>query len=212
MQFRNERMRTSRNNINNLHSIAQFVLFVSSYAPLFILIIVRQVSENAKFIYWGGFNWANWLVFSAKFGLSSLLFIVTFLSLIGYRLSIKNIEADAKNGHPVIVTDVKNKSSEAIGYIATYLIPFLFQSFDGWYEPISVLFLMVIIYRIYINSSLILVNPLLSFRFGIYEIEFDENGRSRNGFIISRDKYLKEDSSIKLYEIGHKLYFAINNN
>lgn len=205
-------MRTSRNSINNLHGIAQFVLFVSSYAPLFILIVVRQISENAKFLYWGGLQWQSWLIFFAKFGLSSLLSITTFLSLIGYQLSIKNIEADAKNGHPVLIKDVKNKSSEAIGYIATYLIPFLFQSFDGWYEPISVLFLMIIIYRIYINSSLLLVNPLLSISFGIYEIEFDDNGRSRNGFIISRDKYLKEDSSIKLYEIGHKLYFAINNN
>ena len=111
---------------------------------------------------------------------------------------------------PVIVKNVKNKNSEAIGYIATYLIPFLFQSFDGWYECFSVLFLLFIIYRIYINSSLLLINPLLSIKFAIYEIEYMQNSKLKTGLIISKEKSLQDDSEIKLYEIGHKLFFSIN--
>ena len=74
------------------------------------------------------------------------------------------------------------------------------------------LFLMAIIYRIYINSSLLLINPLLSFKFAIYEIEYVENEKNKNGLIISRNKYLQDDADIKIYEIGHKLYFATDNN
>ena len=205
-------MTAKKNDINHLHGLAQFVLFVSSYLPLFILIIVRQVSENIEFLNYAGFSLLFLKVFALKFGLSSILIFISIVGLFGYWQTLGNIEEVAKNGNPITVKDVKNKNSEAIGYIATYIIPFLFQSFSGWYECLSVLFLMAIIYRIYINSSLLLINPLLSFKFAIYEIEYVENEKNKNGLIISRNKYLQDDAEIKIYEIGHKLYFSTDNN
>jgi NADH:ubiquinone oxidoreductase subunit 6 (subunit J) len=205
-------MNQNKNEANNLHGMAQFVLFVSSYLPLFILIIVRQVSENSEYLHWTGISLIGIKLFIFKFGLSSILFLTSVIGLFGYWKTLGNIEEVAKNGNPITVKDVKNKNSEAIGYIATYIIPFLFQSFNGWFECLSVLFLMAIIYRIYINSSLLLINPLLSFKFAIYEIEYTENKKNKNGLIISRNKYLQDDANIKIYEIGHKLYFATNNN
>lgn len=205
-------MSKNKNSINNLHVLAQFTLFVSSYLPLFFLIMLRQLSENWEFFHWAGFTLNGFYTLIIKFGLSSVLLIVSIIGGFGYIQTLRNIEEVAKNGFPVKVKDVKNKNSESIGYIATYIIPFLFQSFSSWFECFSVLFLMAIIYRIYINSSLLLINPLLSFQFAIYEIEYEENKKTKNGIIISRNKYLDDDSSIKLYEIGHKLYFATNNN
>jgi hypothetical protein len=205
-------MSSNKNDINNLHGLAQFVLFVSSYLPLFILITVRQVSENTEFLNYAGFSLLSLKLFILKFGLSLILIFVSIIGLFGYLQTLGNLEEVAKNGNPITIKDVKNKNSEAIGYIATYIIPFLFQSFNGWYECLSVLFLMAIIYRIYINSSLLLINPLLSFKFSIYEIEYLENKKNKNGLIISRNKYLQDDANIKIYEIGHKLYFATDNN
>lgn len=205
-------MGRKKNEINGLHGIAQFSLFVFSYFPLFVLIVVRQLSENFDYLKWGGLTLLGLETFATKFGLSFVLAIVSIFGLFGYWQTLGNIEEVSKNGSPVTVKDVKNKNSEAIGYIATYIIPFLFQGFNGWYECMAVLFLMVIIYRIYINSSLLLINPLLSFRFAIYEIEYVENGKNKNGLIITRNKYLEDDAEIKIYEIGHKLYFATDNN
>ena len=204
-------MNTRRNKINHLHGMAQFALFISSYLPLFVLIIARQVSENSEYLNWGGFSFVSLKLFLSKFGLSLILFIASLIGWLGFKLTLGNLDEVAKNGFPVKVTDVKNKNSESIGYIATYIIPFLFQSFDGWFECLSVIFLLVIIYRIYINSSLLLINPLLSFRYAIYEIEYTVNEKTKNGLIISREKYLLDDSSIKIYEIGHKLFYAIPN-
>lgn len=200
-----------KNNINYLHNIAQFALFITSYFPLFALIIIRQVSENSDFLNFGGIERTTINLFFSKFGLSVILSVVSIIGLFGYWKTLGNIEEVAENGRPVKIRDVKNKNSEAIGYIATYIIPFLFQSFSGWYECLSVLFLLGIIYRIYINSSLLLINPILSFRFSIYEIEYKDGNKEKNGLIISRDKYLQDEADIKIYEIGHKLYFAINN-
>lgn len=200
-----------KNNINNLHSIAQFALFVTSYFPLFALIIIRQVSENSEFLNYGDFNWTSIKVFLSKFGLSAILSVVSVIGFWGYWNTLGNIEEVAENGRPVKIKDVKNKNSEAIGYIATYIIPFLFQDFSDWYECVSIIFLLGIIYRIYINSSLLLINPILSFRFSIYEIEYKDGEKEKNGLVISRDKYLQDEADVKIYEIGHKLYFAINN-
>ena len=202
---------TNRRRVNSLHRVAQFALFVSSYFPLFLLIIVRQISENYEYLTWGGLSWEGVKIFAAKFLLSAALGLLSTIGLLGCYFTLKNIEADAPNGYPVTVKDVKNKNSEAIGYVATYLIPFLFQGFEGWYECFSVLFLLFIIYRIYINSSLLLINPILSFYYAIYEVEYSENDKSRNGLIITKNKYLQDDESIKIYEIGPKLYFAIDN-
>jgi hypothetical protein len=201
----------SKSSNNSLHGIAQFALFVTSYFPLFFLIILRQVIENADYLVFSGFTITAVKVFLAKFGLSAILTIISILGLFGYLQTLGNIEEVSKNGHPVTIKDVKNKNSEAIGYIATYIIPFLFQSLNGWYECISVLFLLAIIYRIYINSSLLLINPILSFKFSIYEIEYLDGTKEKNGLIISRNKYLQDDEDIKIYEIGHKLFFATNN-
>lgn len=199
------------NNINRLHGLAQFSLFVTSYLPLFILIGIRQISENSNYLHWAGLTFEGATNFASRFGLSSILLITSILGLLGFIKTLGNIEEVAENGFPVTVKEVTNKNSEAIGYIATYIIPFLFQSFTGWYECFSVLFLLVVIYRIYINSSLLLINPLLSFKYAIYEVEFTDKDKSKKGLIITKDKYLLDEAKLKLYEIGHKLYFAINN-
>lgn len=203
---------TKKNNINNLHGIAQFMLFITSYSPLFALIIIRQVFENFNFLnYSDKLDWVSLNCFVSNFGLSVILIVVLVIGFFGYWMTIRNIEAVAENGRPVKIKNVKNRNSEAIGYIATYIIPFLFQSFKGWYECVSVLFLLGVIYSIYINSSLLLINPILSFQFSIYEIEYTDEDKEKNGLIITRDRYLLDDADVKIYEIGYKLYFAINN-
>lgn len=146
----------------------------------------------------------------SKFGLSAVLILITIVGLFGYYHTMRNIGDIAKNGTPVRVLDVKNKNSDSIGYIATYIIPFLFEDFAGWYECFAITFLLFIIYRIYINSSLILINPLLSFSYGLYDIEYLYNNKHYNALIITKNKNLLEDTNIKIYEIGQKMYFAIN--
>jgi hypothetical protein len=199
-------------NINNLKGMAQFVLFATSYIPLFILIACKQISENFEFLSWGGcsFN-ATWLCFQ-KFGLSILVIGFSIFGYWGYKQTFKNLGKVATNGDNVTITNVDNKNSESIGYIATYIVPFLFQSFDGWYENFAFIFLMVIIYRIYINSNLILINPVLSFEYSIFQIEYkQQDGKINNGLAISNNKYLLEGSIIKIYQIGFKLYYIKNN-
>jgi hypothetical protein len=199
-----------QSNTSRLHGVAQFVLFVTSYIPLFTLICLKQLYENGEYLSWAGFNDAALATFVQKFGLTSLLLIFSAIGIIGCKLLFKNLEKDSKNGDNVTVVDVSNRNNESIGYIATYIVPFLFQSFNGWYEITALLFLMAIIYRIYINSNLLIINPLLSFKYSIFELEYETTGKKkRKGLIITKEKYLDEGTIVKIYPIGHKLFYAI---
>ncbi|MDR0505464.1 MAG: hypothetical protein LBH32_01415 [Dysgonamonadaceae bacterium] len=195
--------------VNNLKGMAQFVLFTTSYIPLFILIACKQISENFDFLSWGGLNFDAFFLCIQKFGLTIIAIIFSIFGFWGYKQTFKNLERVATNGDNVTVTYVDNKNSESIGYIATYIVPFLFQSFNGWYETFALIFLMIIIYRIYINSNLILINPVLSFKYSIFQIEYtQQDGKSKNALVISKNKYLSEDSVVKIYEIGFKLFYV----
>ena len=193
----------------NLYGVAKIVLFVTSYLPLFVLIIFKQLYDNRQFLHWGGISKASVEIFFVKFGITLLLTVISILGLLGCKVLFSNLRNDVKNGDNVTITNISNRNSEPIGYIATYIIPFMFQGFNTVYELFATLFLFVIIYRIYINSNMLLINPILSFKYSIFEIEYEEqSGKRRNGLIIIRNTDIEEDYIIKIYPIGFKLFFA----
>ena len=193
---------------NNLERRAQFALFVTSYLPLFILIIFKQIYTNFSFLNYGDVDLDSVNLFIEKFGLSIILSFVSIYGYYGAMKTLNNIHKSSENGFPVKITDIKNKNSESIGYIATYIIPFAFQNFDNWLELISVCFIIYIIYRVYINSSLLLINPVLNLKYSIFEFEFEENKKLKNGILISKNNELQEDDLVKLYSIGNKMYYS----
>lgn len=195
--------------MNNLYGIALFVLFVTSYIPLFILIAVKQVYENYEFLQWGDFSKEAIKMFLAKYGIASFLIIISLFGLIGCKILFLNLQKNVANGENVTIIKMSNRNSESIGYIATYIIPFMFQGFNTSYEIFAIFFLLFIVYRIYINSNLLLINPVLNFKYSIFEIEYEEqNKKRREGLIITRNTNFEEDSNIKIYPIGFKLFYA----
>jgi hypothetical protein len=188
----------------------QFALFTTSYFPLFFLIILKQLFANSEKLKFGGFNYEAIILFIKHFGLSSILSIISIVGFIGLYFGLQNLNDRAENGFNVSIEDVKNKNSESISYIGTYIIPFLFQNYDGWYDLIAIMFLLFVIYKIYVNSSLLLINPLLNTKYFIFDVDFkDQEGKLKNCMILTKLKALEEEEKIKIYKIGHKLFYGI---
>lgn len=191
-----------------------FSLFATSYTPLFLLIIFKQLSKNYEGLHWGGISSHALLVFAKSFGLSSILIVLATIGWIGVKVFLRNVKKAniPERIREVQVKNVKNKNSDAISYIGTYIIPFLFQDYSGFYEITSFFTLMVVVYVIYVNSTLILINPVLSFKYSLYEVEYSNNLRSnsqyKNGLIIIKYRYLEDDDWILIKDIGHKLFYA----
>lgn len=202
---------------NMLHSGVRFALFATSYSPLFLLMILKIFFTHASYLKWGGFSQETILNYLKYFGLSTVLIGFMIIGSFGLLLFLTKIQRSADvNGFPVVIKDVKNKNSEAISYIGTYIIPFLFQNYSEPYEIISISILLVVVYFIYINSTLILINPVLNLWYSLYEVEFVNqpqpvnNNKNKNGLIITRDRFLEEEDHMMFRRIGHKLYFGLS--
>ncbi|MFI3297562.1 MAG: hypothetical protein R3Y59_08045 [bacterium] len=196
---------------NEFNGVAKFMLFLSSYAPLFFLIGFKQIYTNRLFLHWGGFSWDSVSIWFENFALATVLIIVALVGIFGVILIFRKLSKDSVNGNNVTVVSVGNKNSESIGYIATYIVPFLFENFNSMYELIALSILLLIIYNIYVNSSLLLVNPILNFNYSIYEITYKLGDKERTGLLISKKCHMiYEEDKIKIYEIGYKLYYKNN--
>lgn len=193
---------------NYLRTVPKLILFLTSYSPLFVCIIVRQLYYNRSFLHFAGFNKTGILCLLQKFGLSIFLGFLLALVILGTIIFIRKLRSISKNGNNVTVKSISNKNAESIGYIATYIIPFLFQSFDELGDIIPLLILLIIIYRIYVTSSLLLVNPVLNCRYSLFEMEYEEKGDIKQGLMISPFRDIYESDNIKIFNIGYKLFYV----
>ena len=201
----------ARNN-NGLRHGALFSLYVTSYIPLFLIVIMKQVRENWKFLHWGGMTGDGFCCFLSKFGMSSLLGILSIVGVLGMCVLIHNLKANLHNGKVVTMVKISNRNSEAIGYIATYIVPFMASDFSSLFECGIFVIVMVLIYAIYTNSNMILINPLLNIWFSLLEVEYkivgDKTDAVHDALIITDTKDFKENVNYNIYQIGFKLFYG----
>lgn len=162
--------------------LAQAVLFASSYVPLFLIFALLD-------------SWGR--------GIPSVAAVVlAFVSLIG--LAFFFGEARRLATGTVRITRARHRDGDAIGYVVTYLVPFV-----GFQNPaprlqIALLLLIVVIGALYLRSHLFYVNPLLSLAgYRLYEGE-TESGRSF--ILISRRRYIPPDSDISVASLSDYVF------
>lgn len=203
-------MKASNN--NRLRRGALFSLFITSYIPLFAIVIVKQLKDGWDYLHWGGWNCKAIECFFSHFGMSVFLSILCLVGIFGVIVLFNNLKRNLSNGITATVTKISNRNSEAIGYIATYIVPFLASDFSTWFECGIFMVVMTLIYAIYTNSNMILINPLLSIRYSLLEIEYKMVGNpsdeTHDALIITGTKDFKENVNYKMYSIGFKLYYG----
>lgn len=194
--------------INSMIGMATLVLFLSSYVPLFVIIIVRQSLSNYEYLNWGGLDMDAFICMMKYFGMSIFCLILILFGLIGTTLTLNHIEEKMENGNNVRITEISSMNDEPLAYVATYIIPIMFEDYSNITDCITIVGIFYVVYRLYIRSKLILVNPLLSLKYSIYNIRFIDGEISRQGILISKDCCIKEDDFAKIYNVGYQLYFG----
>lgn len=199
---------------NNPHMLKRpslFALFSLSYLPLFILLTIKIALSNKGFFHFGGFSEKAIFLFLEKFGFIIMLCVLGLYGIIGTAVTMKNILKKRTNAFPVKVESIKPKNEEAISYLGSYVIPLLIKGETGFFEYATFIILFVIYYKLYSSSSLILINPILNFKYGLYEIEYTHttgDNKIKTAKIISSQQWLDEGEELQIVKLGHKLYFA----
>ncbi|MFJ5791027.1 hypothetical protein ACIP9G_13200 [Lysinibacillus sp. NPDC093197] len=204
----------------------QITLFLSSYIPLFIIIIIQNIFslfENLKVKF--DFQITNptlifqnlkiiHLYFEFYLILILSLLIITLLILVKRLIS----SLDDNDVSSVTVQEIINiNHSTVTNYFAVYIFPFITLDLTSLLGVIQFVFLGSIIGYIYIKNDLIYVNPVLNilFKLNIYEIEFsysDSNVEvNQTGILLSkRDKQnLAIGNQIDIIVKNPDLYFNI---
>ena len=194
--------------INKLAGLAPFVLFLTSYMPLFILIIVRQLLSNWDYLSWGGFNMDAIACMIKHFGMSIICCVISIFGFIGTHFVFINLEQKIHNVYTYKITESSNMNDEPLAYIATYIIPIIFEDYSNPIDCITIISIFYIIYKLYIRSKLILVNPILSLKYSIYNIKYLDGNIERQGILISKDYDLLENEQAKMYNIGYQLFYG----
>lgn len=193
---------------NHLIGLAPLVLFLSSYLPLFILIIVRQVYANYNYLSWGGINVDALCCMVKHFGMSLFCSVLSAFGVIGTIFVFMNLRRRVENGHTYRIIEVSSMNDEPLAYIATYIIPIMFEDYSSLIDCVTIVCIFFVIYRLYIRSKLILVNPILSLNYSIYSVRYMDGNIQRQGVLISHNNDILENDQAKMYNVGHQLFYG----
>ncbi len=196
---------------NKLHLGARISLFIVSYLPLFFIMCFVQLYTYKNYLNWAGITLESVMTFLEYFGAVTILVLLSLFGLVGLKIFLKNIKRRCQtSGRTVKILDIENKNNESISYLFTYLIPFVFQDLSKLSNVIPIAILLMVTALIYINSSMILINPTISIKYTLYQISYldIESNKKRTGMILTKSKYLEEDDLLDIEDVGPKLFYA----
>lgn len=196
---------------NKLHLGARISLFIVSYLPLFFIMCFVQLYTYKNYLNWAGITLESVMTFLEYFGAVTILVSLSLFGLVGLKIFLKNIKRRCQtSGRTVKILDIENKNNESISYLFTYLIPFVFQDLSKLSNVIPIAILLMVTALIYINSSMILINPTISIKYTLYQISYldIETNKKRTGMILTKSKYLEEDDLLDIEDVGPKLFYA----
>lgn len=154
------------------------LLFLSSYAPLFLIIAMRGWSDSR---YLGG-------------GLA----VVAIFSVVVLFIFIRN--ARKLTADKITVDSIISRDGDAMSYIVTYLLPFLAVKLSDVTDAASLGIVLFVIAVLYVNSNMIYTNPVLNIAgYHIFEIQ-DAEGKTVA--LICKRAYVRTGSEIDVISIG----------
>lgn len=131
---------------------ARILLFIGSYVPLGFIILVLYIGQDNAV---------------------ALLALAACLVGIGGTGWILRSARTSVNAISRTVEDVREPGDGIMGYVATYLVPFVGFPLGPIREDLAFLILLFVLAYLYVTTDMLHVNPLLRvFGYHVYEVTF----------------------------------------
>lgn len=152
--------------------ISSTIIFISAYAPLALVIAIKDFNLSAKYY------------FENPMAIFIIL-AIALLSVVFLFFVMKQFE----RGSEIKIISVENRSSELVNYTIPYMISFFGFDVHQYGDIIAFILFMVLLCLLTIKTQSIFVNPFLAFfGYGHYNVKYDENGKEKDSIILSRYK------------------------
>jgi hypothetical protein len=168
-------------------------IFVSSYSPLAVILLIKD------------FNLTNRWFDHPR---SCLIVIVVAIGSVIVLLVVLKLMMDG--GFSVSVKRISNRSNELVNYTIPYMISFFAFNLGSWQDLASFGWFMALMCFLTIRTQSLFINPVLALmRFGLYDIEYEENGVKKEGIFLSRRELNIEDQC-QIKRVSYFLYLVTN--
>jgi hypothetical protein len=179
----------------------KILLFLSSYTPLFLILLLKVTSQlvdnyqEAEQIVIKSFLLANWV--------SILVLVILFLIIVFPNIILGLILKDTKrtnNPKQVKVKSVNKMNHIYMEYLISYIIPFLAFDFSDFFDMSALMLLIVTIGIIYINSDLLYININFNIRgYNLYNIiDVDD----KEYMLLSKKRHINKNILLHLRDIS----------
>ena len=179
----------------------KILMFLSSYTPLFLILLLKalsQITENIQ-----PFNWVEILEYVTSNIINDIVIIMIILVIIVPNIILEFILRDTKhttNPKDLEVTSVKKMNHIYMEYLIAYIIPFLSFNFSNFFDMIALLILLLTICLIYINSDLLYINIIFNLRgYNLYKIVDEQNNEYMT---LSKKKPIEINDILKVRDIS----------
>jgi len=159
------------------------MLFVSSYFPLTIIICILFATQQPV-LAWGSLG-------IGLFGLI-LTYIYFFKIVAGMTaIQVKIIERQERDG-------------DIMGYIASYIVPLVTFPLNGGQQVAILLIFILVLGVIYVNSSMIRINPMLSLvGYHLYDITIEND---QDVYALFTRHRIGRGALVRIVDIGRGIY------
>jgi hypothetical protein len=159
------------------------MLFISSYFPLTVILFILFANQQLVLA----------LVF-LSIGVIGLAFTYAYFWIIAPRMTA--IQAK--------ITERQEKEGDVMGYVASYLVPFVTLPLNGWQQISTLLIFILVLGIIYVKSSMIRINPMLSILgYSLYDVTFENDSDSYSLFTRRR---IKRGETVRIVDVGRGIF------
>ncbi len=160
------------------------MLFVSSYFPLTVIIWILTFNQQPIFA---------WFVLGI--GTVGLLAMLLFFFKIVPSIAPIQDKVISRQAH----------GADVMGYIASYIIPFVTFPLSGWQQITAMSVFMFILGVIYVNSEdMLRINPTLNLvGMQLYEVASEQ---SKEPYALITYRHIKNGDILRMVSIGNGIY------
>ena len=151
--------------------ITAILLFVSAYAPLVLILAVKDFDFEYYYNFYHPLT--IWVLLSLSFFSIFLLFFLVS--------SIK------RGDMPVQILEIQNRSADLINYTIPYIVSFFVYDLSKMEDVISLSIFMLLLMILTIKSESLFINPILLIAgYNLYHLEFKFNQNQYSRIVWSK--------------------------
>lgn len=173
-----------------LHFLSALAIFISGYAPLGLILIVKDLNEVTF-----------WPEHPARVVTLLLIFALSAIFTLSAASHIRQ-------GVPVKIARVSNKSGDMFTYTIPYMMSFYKFDLGDWKLLLCLFIFLAMMFVLSYRTQNVFVNPVLALAgYGLYDCQFKDGPQEKQGLLLSKQHFQVGDYC-SVQRLSNLMYFV----